>query len=482
MALLTESRTVQLAIGAAMVAGEDGTYPVTNPAHPDEVVLEAPAASLGQLDGAVAAARAAQASWAALDLEARTEALQRACQRAQESIDLEATSALLTREHGKIVVESLFDLAATAGMVGSLAPLVAESLEARRVGDSVVERVPHGVVAAILPFNLPAAVMGNKIISALLTGNTVVVKAPPSCPGAVLTLAGAIASQLPPGVMNTLNGPTVSLGAALVGHPGVDMVSFTGGVTAGRAVLAACAPHLRPAVLELGGNDAAVVAPDLEPDDALASRLIDAAFATSGQVCMAVKRLYVPADRLAAWRDALVAALSRTVVGDGLDEGVTMGPVHTEAARDRVEDMIALAAIGASQVIRPGTVVDPGHGWRVSPALVIDPDPGTPLVSEEQFAPALPVLAYTDLDGAVAAANDTAFGLCASVWSDDVELADSVAERLEAGTVWVNAHGMGAMDHLAPMGGWGQSGLGLELGLEGMSVLTRPRVLRGGAR
>jgi acyl-CoA reductase-like NAD-dependent aldehyde dehydrogenase len=282
--------------------------------------------------------------------------------------------------------------------------------------------------------------------------------------------------------MNTLNGPTVSLGAALVGHPGVDMVSFTGGVTAGRAVLAACAPHLRPAVLELGGNDAAVVAPDLEPDDALASRLIDAAFATSGQVCMAVKRLYVPADRLAAWRDALVAALSRTVVGDGLDEGVTMGPVHTEAARDRVEDMIALAAIGASQVIRPGTVVDPGHGWRVSPALVIDPDPGTPLVSEEQFAPALPVLAYTDLDGAVAAANDTAFGLCASVWSDDVELADSVAERLEAGTVWVNAHGMGAMDHLAPMGGWGQSGLGLELGLEGMSVLTRPRVLRGGAR
>lgn len=482
MALLTEDRTVPLAIGPSMVAGEDGTYPVVNPAHPDEVVLVAPAASSDQLDAAVAAARSAQPPWAGLGFDARLAALQAACDQAQESIDLEATSILLTREHGKIRVESLFDLATTAGMVGALAPLAAESLQPQRVGNSVVERVPHGVVAAILPFNWPAAVMGNKIIPALLTGNTVVVKAPPTCPGAVLALAGAIASFLPPGVLNTLNGPSAALGAALVGHPGVDMVSFTGGVTAGRAVLAACAPHLRPAVLELGGNDPAVLAPDLEPTEELADRLLEAAFATSGQVCMAVKRLYLPAARRSEWRDALVAGLARTVVGDGLDDRVTMGPVHTEAARDRVEDMLALAAIGAAEVVRPATVVDPGHGWRVSPALVVDPDPDTPLVRDEQFAPALPILTYDDLDAAVAAANDTPFGLCASVWSEDLDLADRVAEQLEAGTVWVNAHGMGAMDHLAPMGGWGQSGMGLELGVEGMAALTRPRALRSGAR
>ena len=482
MALLTEDRTVQLAIGASMVAGGEGTYPVMNPAHPDEVVLAAPAASLDQLDGAVAAARSAQPSWAGLGHGARLHVLQEACERALEVIDLEAASVLLTREHGKVAVESRFDLATTAGMVETLAPLVAESLEPRRVGDSVVERVPHGVVAAVLPFNWPAAVMGNKVIPALLTGNTVVVKAPPTCPGAVLTLAGAIASYLPPGVLNTLNGPSASLGAALVGHPGVDMVSFTGGVAAGRAVLAACAPHLRPAVLELGGNDPAVVAPDVEPTEELAGRLLEAAFATSGQVCMAVKRLYVPAARLRAWRDALVAVLAVTVVGDGLDDRVTMGPVHTQAAMDRVEDMIALAAIGAAEVVRPATVLGAGHGWRVSPALVIDPDPGTPLVAEEQFAPALPVLGYDDLDAAVREANDTPFGLCASVWSDDLELADRVSEQLEAGTVWVNAHGMGSMDHLSPMGGWGQSGLGLELGVEGMAALTRPRVRRAGAR
>ena len=390
MALPTEDRTVPLAIAGSMVAGAEGTYPVFNPAHPDEVVLVAPAASVGQLDAAVAGARSAQPAWAGLGFDARVVCLQEACQQALEQIDLETTSDLLTREHGKIRTEALFDLATTAGMVGPLASLVAESLQPHRHGATVVERVPHGVVAAILPFNWPAAVMGNKIIPALLTGNTVVVKVPPTCPGAVLALAGAIASHLPPGVLNTLNGPSVALGAALVGHPGVDMVSFTGGVTAGRAVLAACAPHLRPAVLELGGNDPAIVAPDLEPTEELAGRLLEAAFATSGQVCMAIKRLYLPAARQREWRDALVAGLARTVVGDGLDDQVTMGPVHTEAARDRVEDMLTLAAAGAAEVVRPATVIDPGRGWRVSPALVFDPEPDTPLVRDGAVRPCPP--------------------------------------------------------------------------------------------
>ena len=251
----------------------------------------------------------------------------------------------------------------------------------------------------------------------------------------------------------------------------------------GRAVLAACAPHLRPAVLELGGNDPAIVAPDLEPTEELAARLLEAAFATSGQVCMAVKRLYVPADRLAGWRDALVAALSGTVVGDGLDDGVTMGPVHTESARDRVEDMIALAAIGAAEVVRPATVIDPGHGWRVSPALVIDPDPGTPLVSEEQFAPALPVLAYDDLDAARRRGQRHARSACAprygattSTWPTASRSGWRPAPCGSTPTAW------GPWTTWPPWEVGACSGLGLELGFEGMAALTRPRVLRRGAR
>jgi acyl-CoA reductase-like NAD-dependent aldehyde dehydrogenase len=470
-----------LVIGGAQVPGAEGAYPVHNPAHPEQVALDAPAASLAQVDEAMAAARRAQPEWEALGFEGRLRHLRRACQQAQEHLDLDAAAARLTREHGKIQVEALFDLATTAGMLEALAPLVAEALEPRPAGPSTVHPVAHGVVGAILPFNWPAAVMGNKILPALLAGNTAVVKTPPTCPGAVLELAAGIALGLPPGVLNTLNGPTPDFAAAVVAHPGLDMVSFTGGVTAGRSVLSACAPHLRPAVLELGGNDPAIIGPDLEPSRELADRLLEAAFATSGQVCMAIKRLYLPAERLQDWRDALVDSLSRTVVGDGLEEGVTMGPVHTERARDRVEAMITEAASSAREVVRPATLTRAGGGWTVSPALVVAPDPDAALVREEQFAPALPLLPYRQLDEAVAAANDTSFGLCASIWSRDAELADEVAAQLRAGTVWTNAHGMTGMDHLAPMGGWGESGLGVEMGVEGMAAFTRPRVHRRGA-
>ena len=243
----------------------------------------------GQLEAAVAGARASQPAWAALPFGDRLATLQRACDAAMASLDLDATSALLTREHGKVLVESLFDLATSAGMVGALSPLVATSLEPRPEGNAVVERVPQAqVVAAILPFNWPAAVMGNKILPALLAGNTVVVKTPPTCPGAVLLLAGAIADGLPPGVLNTVNGQSPELGVALVDHPGIDMVSFTGGITAGRSVLAGLRPPSAAGRPSSGGNDTAIVAPDLEPSADLADRLLEAAFTTSGQVCMAM--------------------------------------------------------------------------------------------------------------------------------------------------------------------------------------------------
>ncbi|HEV3280248.1 MAG TPA: aldehyde dehydrogenase family protein [Acidimicrobiales bacterium] len=472
---------IRLVIGGELVVGAEGSYPVLNPAHPDDIALEAPAASPAQVDRAMAAARNAQPGWDSLGFAGRLECLRTACSRAQEAIDLDAAAALLTQEHGKVRVEALFDLATTGGMLEALAPLMAEALEPRQAGPSTVHPVAHGVVGAVLPFNWPAAVMGNKILPALLAGNTAVVKTPPTCPGAVLELAAAIATGLPAGVLNTLNGPTAAFGARVVAHAGLDMVSFTGGVAAGRSVLSACAPHLRPVVLELGGNDPAIIGPDLEPSGEVADRLLEAAFATSGQVCMAIKRLYLPADRLEGWRDALVESLSSTVVGDGMDEGVTMGPVHTEAARDRVEGMIADAAAGATEIVRPAAVTQPGAGWTVSPALVVAPDPDTALVREEQFAPALPLLPYRQVDEAVSAANDTAFGLCASVWTGDADLAERVAVRLRAGTVWTNAHGMAAMDHLAPMGGWGESGLGVEMGVEGMAAFTRPRVHRRGS-
>jgi acyl-CoA reductase-like NAD-dependent aldehyde dehydrogenase len=322
--------------------------------------------------------------------------------------------------------------------------------------------------------------MANKALPALLAGNAVVVKAPPTCPATVLLVAAAMAEVLPPGILSVVNGPDAALGAALVGHPHVDMVSFTGGVGTGQAVMAAAARTTRPVVLELGGNDAAIVAPDVTVDAALANRLVDAAFVTSGQVCMAVKRLYVHRDQLERTVDALAERLASELVGDGLAEGVTMGPVHTAAAKERVEALVAEAEDGGAAVIRPGRLRDEDAatgGYFVSPTLVITPNPGAGIVREEQFAPVLPIIPYDDMDDAVAAANDTSFGLCASIWSNDDALAADVAGRLMAGTVFVNAHGLSAVDMYAPMGGWKQSGFGVELGTEGMQAFARQRVL-----
>jgi acyl-CoA reductase-like NAD-dependent aldehyde dehydrogenase len=388
---------------------------------------------------------------------------------------------LLTREHGKTHLEAIFDTATMGGMAAAFAPVVAGALAARELsgGATRVEWVPHGVVAAILPFNWPVSVMANKILPALLAGDTVVVKAPPTCPGTVLLVAAAMAEALPPGVLNVVNGPDAALGAALVGHPGVDMVSFTGGVGTGQAVMAAAAAATRPVVLELGGNDPAILAPDVAADRALADRIVEAAFVTSGQVCMAIKRLYVHRDRMAETVDALADRLAGEVVGDGLAEGVTMGPVHTAAARDRVEAMVAQAAAAGSTVLRPGRIraQDEGsNGYFVSPALVLAPEADADIVRLEQFAPALPVIPYDDMEQAVDAANDSDFGLCASVWSNDDALAADVAARLSAGTVFVNTHGISSIDMYAPMGGWKHSGFGVELGTEGMQAFARQRV------
>lgn len=474
-----------LVIDGSPVPGEAGTYPVVNPARPDEVVLDAPAASPGQLDAAVAAARRAQPAWAVLSPEERAERLVAAAQCDPDVVD--QLARLLTREHGKVLWEATFDVGTVAGMAAAFAPLVAEATATRSVPAgpgrrTLVERVPHGVVGAIVPFNWPVSVLGNKVLPALMAGNAVVAKPPPTCPGAMLEVAARLAAGLPPGLLDVVNGPDAALGRALVAHPGVDMVTFTGGIPAGRSVMAAAAATTKPVVLELGGNDPALLAPDLEVDDALADRLVAAAFTTSGQVCMAVKRVFVPEDRKDALVEALAQRLAREVVGDGLRPGVTMGPVHTDAARRRAETMVGEAAAAGARVLRPGTLVDEdvaAGGYLVSPALVCDPPPDARIVVDEQFAPVLPVIGYRRLDEAVSQANATPFGLCASVWTHDDGLADTVSRQLQAGTVFVNDHGMSAMDHLAPLGGWKASGLGAELGPEGMADLTRARVLRG---
>jgi len=471
-----------LTIGGASQPGAAGSYAVHNPARPSEIVGHAPAADRAQLDAAVSAARRAAPGWRALTVAERVAAIAAAAATAAEQLGANDGARLYTREHGKVLSEANFEINAGPGLAALIGSMAEAALAPERVDPGAayprLQREPYGVAALVLPFNWPLALTMTKLASALTAGNTTVIKVPPSCPLAALQLAGALAAALPPGVVNVLAGPGAELAQALVTHPGVDLISLTGGVATGRAVMAAAAPRLTPVLLELGGNDAAIIASDITVSDELVDRLVTATYTTGGQVCMAIKRLYAPAERVGELAEAVLARCEREVVGDGLAEETTLGPLHTEAGRDRVAALVGDAEAHGASVRTAGRIreadADSG-GYFALPTVVTDLAPDSRLATEEQFGPVLPIFGYGDIDDAVTAANATEFGLTASVWTGDDALADRIAGQLVAGTVSVNCHGLAAQDPRLPFGGCGQSGIGRELGVEGIRAFTQPR-------
>jgi acyl-CoA reductase-like NAD-dependent aldehyde dehydrogenase len=479
---MTTSTLATLTIGGETHSGAAGSYPVHNPARPAEIVGHAPAADGAQLDAAVAAARRAAPGWRALDVGDRVAKVAAAATTAGEQLKEREGARLYTSEHGKVLAEAGFEID-TAPMVALVLGSMAEATLTPEQIDPLapyprLHREPYGVAALVIPFNWPMAVMMTKLTSALTAGNTAVVKLPPTVPLAALQFGAAFAAALPPGVVNVLSAPGVELAQALVTHPGIDVISLTGGPATGRAVMAAAAPRLTPLLLELGGNDAAIIAPDMTISDQLVEQLVTATYTTGGQVCMAIKRLYAPQDRVDELADAVLARCDRELVGDGLADDVTLGPLHTAAGRDRVDALVKDAAAHGATVRTAGRLRDEdadAGGYFVLPTVVTGLAPDSALASEEQFGPVLPIFGYDVIDDAVTAANDTEFGLTASVWTGDDALADKVTGQLIAGTVSVNCHGMAAQDPRVPFGGVGQSGLGRELGADGIRAFTQPR-------
>jgi acyl-CoA reductase-like NAD-dependent aldehyde dehydrogenase len=301
----------------------------------------------------------------------------------------------------------------------------------------------------------------------LLAGNTVVLKPAPSTPLATLRLAELIMAVLPPGVLNVVTDAN-DLGSMLTAHPDVAKITFTGSVATGRKVMASAAGTLKRLTLELGGNDAGIVLEDVDCH-AVAQKIFDCAFQNSGQVCLALKRLYVHESIYDEMCDALVAIADRAVVGDGLEEGVTFGPIQNKAQFERVKDLL-LSAEQDGNVLSGGLVPDrPGYFMR--PVIVRDVWDGSRIVDEEQFGPILPVIKFSDLEEALQKANASPFGLGASVWSGDPGRARLLADRLQAGTIWINTHA--GMSPEIPFGGAKQSGFGLEFGEEGLAEFTQ---------
>jgi acyl-CoA reductase-like NAD-dependent aldehyde dehydrogenase len=445
------------------------TFDVTNPAT-GEVLAGAPDCSREQLDEAMAAAERAQREWRD-DEPARRKALEDAAN--VLFANHEEIAPLLVAEQGKPLQSAKEEILGAGVWFKYYAGL---ELEPEVIQDddkayAEVVRRPMGVVAAITPWNFPVILASWKVAPALRAGNTVVLKPSPFTPLSTLKVAELLSEVLPPGVFNAVSGGD-ELGAWMTSHPTPRKVSFTGSVATGKKVAAAAAPDLKRVTLELGGNDPAIVLPDADVEE-VAAKLFWGAFANSGQVCSAIKRVYAPAGVSDDLAEAL-AEQARTVrVGDGMDPESKLGPVNNRPQLDRVRELVDDAVATGGRVVAGGDT-DGRPGYFFSPTIIAGLSDGARLVDEEQFGPALPVISYDDIEDAVARANGTHFGLSASVWSSDPERARAIADRLECGTVWINSH-LVLQPH-QPFGGFKWSGVGVENGPWGLAGFTETQV------
>ncbi|MGR3815767.1 MAG: aldehyde dehydrogenase family protein [Cognatishimia activa] len=473
--------------GETRAASGGATYDLYNPARPSELVGHAAAATKEDMNAAVEAAHAAFPSWAELGYKARAEKLREIAKAlTADEDDVKYRSRLFTREHGKIARETLLEMSRLGDRFMQAAAYgermaIDEVMGPAEVGpqfDTVVMRQPRGVAALIVPWNWPLSILGAKLPQALVAGNTVVVKpSEDSAMAPVLTLQ-IIADLLPPGVINIITGDAKQIGDTLTGHPLVRMVNFTGSIGVGKHVMKVAAENLTPVTLELGGNDAAIVLEDAVLDEEAFNKMYWGAFGSSGQICMAMKRLYVHESRYDDVVDGFTAACERAVIGDGLLPETTMGPVNNARQFKVVTDMIAEARAKGADLKECGQVPDEelysGGGYFQKPALVYDADPALSMVKNEQFGPCLPIMKFSTEDEAITAANDSIFGLCSSIWSQDSERVMRLARRLEAGYTYVNGHGPMAQDGRGPFGGFKQSGIGRNLGYDGVLAFAEP--------
>ncbi len=459
----------QMTIDGKAVAGES-TFGVVNPAT-GSAFAQAPECSRTQLDDAMEAAEQSYSAWAR-DEARRRQALAD-CSSAIKA-NVQELARVLTQEQGKPVAKATEELIGAAVWFSYTAGLeipveVVQDDEKLRVE---VRRRPLGVVGAITPWNFPVLLAVWKLAPALLAGNTVVLKPSPYTPLSTLKLGEVLREVLPAGVFNVVSGGD-ELGAWVTSHPAVRKISFTGSVATGKKVAQSAAPDLKRVTLELGGNDAAIVLPDVDPKRA-AERLFWGAFENSGQVCSAIKRLYVHESLYQPLLEEL-SQLARSVkVGDGLDPENQLGPVNNRPQFERVIELVEDAKKDGARIVVGGQPLE-SSGYFYPPTLVTEVDEDTRLVAEEQFGPALPVLPYRDVDEAVERANATKYGLSGSVWSSDPERGAEVASRLECGTAWVNSH-ITIQPNL-PFGGAKWSGIGVENGPWGLLGFTELQVV-----
>jgi acyl-CoA reductase-like NAD-dependent aldehyde dehydrogenase len=451
------------------IAGKEATtaatFPVEDPAT-NEVIAHVPECTDTQMDEAMQAAEDAYLLWRQ-DRKLRQAALEQLAVATEER--LEELAAIITTEEGKPLGEARSELGDAVNDLRYFASLELDDETIREDDRTVVQvvRRPVGPVAAITPWNFPLGTAVVKIAPALAAGCTVVLKPSPYTPLSCLLFGELGREVLPPGVLNVISGGN-ERGAKMTAHPVPRMVSFTGSVATGKRIAMTVAPDLKRVTLELGGNDPAIVLDDFDVEDT-ADGLFANAFGNCGQICVAIKRVYVPRRRHDELVSALVARVEAAKVGDGHDAGTDIGPLCNRMQFERVDELVRDATEHGGEIAIGGRKVD-RPGYFFEPTVVVGLSDGARLVDEEQFGPALPVVSYDDLDDAVARANASHFGLGASIWTTDPERGAGLARDIDAGTVWVNTHQSGVPGQ--PFGGLKWSGIGVEGGRWGLIGFT----------
>jgi acyl-CoA reductase-like NAD-dependent aldehyde dehydrogenase len=459
----------RMLIGEDLVAGS-ASLDVINPATGSPFAT-VPHASKSDADAAIAAAKAAVPGWSAVPFAERQASLVALADAV--AANGEELARLITQEQGKPLPEAMGEVAWTEGYLRHYAMLELPDrvIQDDESGYIAVQHRPLGVIVGIIAWNFPLLVACWKIGPAVLAGNAIVLKPAPTTPVTALRLGELCREIFPAGVVNVITDAN-DLGPYLTTHPDVAKVGFTGSTATGKAIAASGANTLKRVTLELGGNDPAIVLEDVDVKET-AKAIFGNAFLNCGQVCLAVKRAYVHADIYDAMCAELALLAEEAIVGDGLEQGTTIGPIQNKAQFEKVKAFLETARADGT-IIAGGEVLE-RDGYFLRPTVVRDVSDGHTIVDEEQFGPILPVIPFDDVEDVIARANRSDYGLGGSVWSKDIARAAAIAGRIESGQVWVNQH-VAIGPHI-PMAGFKNSGLGVEQSVEGLAEYAQIQVI-----
>jgi acyl-CoA reductase-like NAD-dependent aldehyde dehydrogenase len=456
------------------------TMDVVNPATEDVVGVVA-SADAADVDAAVAAARAAfEGPWGRMSARERGRLVRKLADRLMARVD--EIARLETLHNGKPITESRqVEVPAAAECfeyyAGWSDKVMGETIPVKGNHLTYTLREPLGVVAAIVPWNFPLLLAAWKVAPALACGNTVILKPASQTPLTALAL-GEIAVEigLPPGVLNVVTGPGTEVGQALVAHPGIDKIAFTGDTSTGKAIMRGAADTLKRITLELGGKSPNIVLPDADIDAAIRGATVGI-FYGKGEVCAAGSRLLVDRSIKDEFVDKLVARTKKMVAGDPMDPKTRFGALSSRKQMDTVLEYLESGKREGAALVAGGarTDIGTGKGYFVQPTVFADVRPEMTIAREEIFGPVLATPDFADLDEAIARANDTPYGLAAGVWTRDIKKAHYVARKLQAGTVWVNTYNV--YDTAAPFGGYKQSGFGREMSAHAIEHYTQVKTV-----